>query len=141
TVLGKKGNKKLQLDLETLVSSEEYENESLLAILSSENEKISFVYQNHLIHYDVKKEKMLRNVYLNNWQPHQVILDGRNIWMISKNDGQLYHLDFEPDEDLNRKIQRENAIREYFRCDLPNPDKIKAAKEAEEKLKNTQTDQ
>ncbi|MCX8531901.1 hypothetical protein [Chryseobacterium luquanense] len=141
TVLGRKGNKKLQLDLENLVSPDEYENESLLAILSSENGKIWFVYQNHLIHYDVKKEKILRNVYLNNWQPHQVILDGRNIWLISKNDGQLYHLDFEPDEDLNRKIQCENAIREHFKCDLPNPKKIKAAKAAEEKLKNTQAHQ
>lgn len=136
TVLGKKSNKKLQLDLETLVSPDEYENESLLAILSSENERIWFVYQNHLIHYDVKKEKMLRNVYLNNWQPHQVILDGRNIWLISKNDGQLYHLDFEPEEDLNREIQRKKAIAEHLRCDTPNPKKIRAAKAAEEKFDN-----
>lgn len=136
TVIGSKGRKKLQLDLETLVSPEEYENESLSAILNSENEKLWFIFQNHLIHYDVKKEKMLRNVYLNKWQPHQVILDERNIWLISKNDGQLYHLDFEPDENLDRKQKAEIEIAKRNSCPIPDVKKIKAMKEAEEKFKN-----
>ncbi|MBD8082339.1 outer membrane protein assembly factor BamB family protein [Chryseobacterium caseinilyticum] len=133
TAIGKNGKVKLQINLETIVPPEEYENEALSAIVSSENEKLWFVFQNHLVHYDTKKEKVLRDVYLINWQPHQLILDGRNIWLISRNDGQLYHLDFEPDEELNRKIQREDAIREHYKCDPPNHEKIKAAKEAEKK--------
>lgn len=136
TTIGNNVKVKSQINLETAVSPEEYENEALSAVVSSENEKLWFVYQNHLIHFDTKKEKVLRDVFLYHWQPHQLILDGRNIWLISKNNGQLYHLDFEPDANLNRKIQRENAVMEHYRCDPPNPEKIKAAKEAEEKFKN-----
>ncbi|MCU7619186.1 hypothetical protein NZ698_18560 [Chryseobacterium sp. PBS4-4] len=136
TVIGKKGKKKIQLDLENLISPEEYENQTLSAILNAENKKIWLIHQNHLIHYDVKKEKMLRNVFLGNWRPQQMILDGKNIWLISANDGQLYHLEFEPDENINRIMQETKARQDHLKCDLPNPDKIKAAKAAEEKFKN-----
>ena len=79
---------------------------------------------------------MLRNVFLGNWRPQQMILDGKNIWLISANDGQLYHLEFEPDEKINRITQETKARQDHLKCDLPNPDKIKAAKVAEEKFKN-----
>jgi len=134
TVVGKNLKKKLQLDLETIIPPEEYEDDALSKIIMTDKDQLWFIHQNHLIHYDAKKEKVLRNVYLNNWRPHQLLVDGRNIWLISKNDGQLYHLDFEPDEDLDRKIKLEKAIQDRLRCDPPNPEKMKAAKAAEEKL-------
>ena len=135
TVIGKKGKIKLKINLDTFVSQEEYENEAVSKILKSQDEKVWFLYQNHLIHYNVKKKRVLRDVFLYNWQPKQILLDGKNIWLISKNDGQLYHLEFEPNEELNRKIQEEKAIRDRIKCDPPNPQKVKAAKEAEENLK------
>ncbi|KUJ51054.1 PQQ-binding-like beta-propeller repeat protein [Chryseobacterium sp. JAH] len=138
TVIGKNGNKKLQVDLETVVPTEEYENDALSTILDTDNKQLWFVHQNHLIHFDIKKEKVVRNVYLNKWRPHQLIVDQKTIWLISKNDGQLYKLDFEPDEELDRKIKRDKAIHDRLRCDQPDPEKVKAAKKAKEKAEEIQ---
>lgn len=134
TILGKNTRVKYQLNLETIVSPEEYENETLSAIVNVNSETLWFVFQNHLIHYDFKKKKLLRNVYLNNWYPHKLILDGRTIWLISKNDGQLYALDFEPDASLDMKIKIEKAKQDRLRCEFPDRDKIKAQKAAESQM-------
>ena len=138
TVIGGNLKIKLQLDLETIVPAEEYENDALSTILSIQDDKIWFLHQNHLIHYDFRKESLLRNVYLNNWRPHHIVLDQRTIWLISKNDGQLYKLDFEPNEKLDREINKQKAIQERLRCDLPNPEKAKAMKAAAEKFRQNQ---
>lgn len=65
TVLEKKGRKKHQLDLETLFTDEEQDFEALRAIIKTDSENIWLVYQNHLIQYDFKNDKLLRNVHLN----------------------------------------------------------------------------
>lgn len=127
-VLGNNRKVKLQLNLETIISSEEYEPDALSKIIQVDSEKVWFVHQNHLIHYDFKRKKLLRNVYLDKWRPHQLVLDGRIIWLISKNDAQIYALDFEPDEKTNYNLNREKAIQDHFKCDPPNEEKIKAAK-------------
>ena len=105
-------------------------------ILQVDAKKVWLINQDLLMHYDFKKEKILRIVNLDIWRPHQLILDNRTIWLISQNDGQLYALDFEPDEAIARKNDRDKAIKEKYRCILPDTTKIEVAKAMEEKFKN-----
>ena len=119
SVFGNNEKLKLKLKLQSIVPSKmsDEEEEKLLAIMESgspyvanehidlgqiiktDDKTVWFLHENHLVHYDFNKKKLLRDLDLNHWQPHQLILDNRTIWLISKNDGQIYALDFEPDED------------------------------------------
>nr|WP_315153918.1 hypothetical protein [uncultured Flavobacterium sp.] len=132
-------NKKevLQLDLETEFPADNFESDAYSAIIAVTPESVWFCYQNFLIHYDFKNNKRLRKVNLSKWNPHQVLLENRTIWLISKNDGQVYGLDFEPDERIAYEIEV-RAKMEYERLRCPEPDlkKIKAAKAAQEKFNN-----
>lgn len=135
-ILGDRRRVVLNLDLETIISPDLEDNYAVSKMVKMDDETIWLACENHLVHYNFKKKKLLRNVNLTHWQPYQLVLDGRDIWLISKNDGQLYHLDFEPDKAVAEKTAREKAIQKQLRCDPPNPEKIKAAKDAEERLKN-----
>ena len=117
SVFGNNEKLKLKLKLQSIVPSKmsEEEEEKLLAIMRSgspyvanehidlgqiiktDDKTVWFLHENHLVHYDFNKNKLLRDLDLNHWQPHQLILDNRTIWLISKNDGQLYALDLESD--------------------------------------------
>ena len=131
-------NKKVKLlaDLSSVLSKEFEERGSLEKILQVDAKTIWLINQNQLVHYDFKKEKILRIVNLEIWRPHQLILDHRTMWLISQNDGQLYALDFEPDETIARKNDRDKAIKEKYRCILPDTTKIEVANAVEEKFKN-----
>ncbi|KFC21953.1 outer membrane protein assembly factor BamB family protein [Epilithonimonas lactis] len=134
-IIGKGRKVVLNLDLETLVSPDLEDYHALRKIVKVGDETIWIVYQNHLIHYDFKNKKLLRDVSLSNWKPYQLILDERTIWLISSNDGQLYALDFESDGAVAEKMAREKAIENHYKCNLPDQEKIDAAKEIQKKLK------
>lgn len=143
SVFGYNEKLKLKLKLQSIVPSKmsDEEEEKLLAIMRSgspyeanehidlgqiiktDDKTVWFLHENHLVHYDFRKNKLMRDVDLNHWQPYQLILDGRTIWLISKNDGQLYALDFEPDQSIAMKLDREKAIKDQQRCTFPNPKK------------------
>lgn len=131
-VLGNKKKKVLQLDLGAAFAIDNFEYSVYYNILTINPESIWFCYQNQLIHYDFKNKKLLRKVDLNPWNPHQVVVENRTIWLISKNDGQLYGLDFEPDQ---RQADEVAARANQNICTEPDPKKIEAAKEIQEKLK------
>ena len=135
-VLGNNKKLKVLLDLLTLRTEGRFDKNAASKIIQTDSETVWFIDQNHLIHYDYKKKKLLRNISLDDWRPHQLIVDHHTIWLISKNDGELYALDFEPNEAIARKLDREKAIQDHLRCTFPDPKKIAAAKEAEEKYKN-----
>ena len=111
-ILGNNRKVKLLADLSSVLSKEFEERESLEKILQVDDKTLWLINQNQLVHYDFKKEKILRIINLDALRPHQLILDNRTIWLISKNDGQLYALDFEPDAAIARKIDRDKAIKE-----------------------------
>lgn len=129
--------KVLQLDLETEFPTDDFIPDAHTAILATTAESVWFCYQNSLVHYDFKNKKRLRKVNLSNWNPYQILLDNRTIWLISKNDGQLYGLDFEPDEKTAYTIKAKARMEfERLRCPEPDLKKIEAAKAAQEKFKN-----
>lgn len=92
TVLGNKLKKKLSVDLNTINDSIQEQEEGLAKILAADDQTVSLVYNNQFIIYDFKKKKSVKTVDLNNWGPHQVILDENRLWLISKKDGRLYGL-------------------------------------------------
>ncbi|PRZ23306.1 outer membrane protein assembly factor BamB family protein [Flavobacterium granuli] len=136
-VLGNNRKKVLQLDLETAFPTDNFAYDAYSSILETRTESAWFCYQNYLIHYDFAKKKLLRKIDLTRWNPHQVELDNRTIWLISKNDGLLYGLDFEPDQKTADFIKAKAEMqREIHNPKPPDKKRIEAAKAAEEKFKN-----
>ena len=61
-------------------------------IVEIDNQKFWFLNKAVLTHYDYVADKLIKQYDLSKWEPHQVIIDGRKIWLISAKDGQLYGL-------------------------------------------------
>lgn len=135
-VLGDNRKLLLNLDLGTIVSPDPEDYYVVSKIVKADDEAVWFSYQNHLVHYDFKNKKVLRDVNLTRWKPIQLVIDSRTIWLISSNDGQLYALDFEPDGIAAEKMAREKAIQDRLRCEFPDPKRVEAAKTAQAKIKN-----
>lgn len=135
-VFGSNKKKILQLDLETEFPTDNFEPDAYSTIITATAESVWFCYHNYLIHYDFNNNKRLRKINLSKWNPHQVILEKRTIWLISKNDEQLYGLDFEPDERKAYEMEaRAKMQAERDRC-FPDPKMIEAKRAAEEKFRN-----
>lgn len=136
-VLGNNRKKVLQLYLEKEFPTDNFAYDAYSALLETNPESVWFFYQNQLLHYDFKNKKNLRAVDLTAWNLSQIALEGSRIWLLSKNDGQLYGLDFEPDKKTADWIAAKAKMhREINNPQPPDPKKIEAAKAAQEKLKN-----
>ena len=61
-------------------------------IIKIENEKIWLLGNTFLNVYDHKADALIKQYDLGKWNPHQVIIDDKKIWLVSKKDGQLYGL-------------------------------------------------
>jgi hypothetical protein len=62
-------------------------------ILKVEGNTIWFFYENTLVAYDFKINKTIKTYNLSAWRPHQVLLDGTKVWLISRNTGELVGLE------------------------------------------------
>jgi outer membrane protein assembly factor BamB len=134
-VIGNNRKIVLLLNLEKEFAADNFDPDLYTAILDTTPESVWFCYQNLLVHYDFKNKKNLRKADLSKWNPHQILLENRTIWLISKNDGQLYALDFEPNQRMADEIEaRARMDFERNRCDVPDQKMIEAAKAAQEKF-------
>ncbi|MET0636963.1 MAG: hypothetical protein ABWZ25_13115 [Chitinophagaceae bacterium] len=61
-----------------------------LKILHATDELIWIYESDRIVEYNHRSKKFIRSVDLSEWSPHQVALDGKKIWLISKKDGLLY---------------------------------------------------
>ncbi|TDP00719.1 hypothetical protein [Flavobacterium sp. 245] len=139
-VLGKNKKKVLQLDLEKEFPTENFDQDAYGSILVIHPESIWFSYQNFLIHYDFINKKRLRKVDLTKWNPHQLLVENRTIWLISKNDAQLYTLDFEPDHQTAEMLAFKAKMDfERHRCYEPDKERIELMKAAQEKYRKEST--
>lgn len=94
-VIGKKGKLQLEKSIDDLSDGLETAYDDEKKILKGDNETVWLHLGNFLLHYNFAKKKTLRTIDLQQWAPHQVLLDGSDIWLISSNDGQLYGLHME----------------------------------------------
>lgn len=126
---------KTKLDLqESITLPDEGEND-YLEILELKENAVWFFYENVVVHYDFNQNKTIKTYDVSKWNPHQLKLDKNNLWLISKNDGQLYGLQLEETkESLDRKtvISKKEKELEWTK---PDPKRVEAEKAAKEKLK------
>ncbi|POY37456.1 hypothetical protein C3K47_06750 [Solitalea longa] len=47
-------------------------------------------YQNRLMIYSLKNNGIVKTIDLTKWKPHRLVADKNDLWLISRNDGQLY---------------------------------------------------
>lgn len=72
-------------------------------ILKVDESTISFFYENTLVVYDYKKDRILKTYNLSSWNAHQVVLDENILWLISKNNGELIGLKLNKEVDIISK--------------------------------------
>ena len=70
---------------------------ALEGLVSDETQLIKVVadtawilYSGHLLAYNYNKKLLLKDIDLEEYEPHQAIVDGNRLWMISRKDGKLY---------------------------------------------------
>ena len=87
-------SKKLKLEQRVDLSSlaEELGDNRNNKLLKADDENIWILCDDNLIQYNHKIKKLVRLTNLTIWQPNSVLLDDKNIWLISSKDGLLYGL-------------------------------------------------
>lgn len=125
------------MHLETEFPTDSFAYDAYSKIVKTQPESVRFYDQNYLSHYDFKNKRVLRKVDLTKWNPHQLLLEDRTIWLISTNDGQLYGLDFEPDQQTADFIKAKSEMeREIHNPKPPDKKRIEAEKATREKFNN-----
>jgi hypothetical protein len=104
-IINQKNKIKKEIVIDKIITLPESGENSYSEILKVAENTIWFVYENILGVYDFKKNITLKSYDLSTWNPHQVILDGNTIWLISKIDGQLYGLDLDGNADRNEIVR------------------------------------
>jgi hypothetical protein len=87
-VLGNKGKKAALIDLVRITTASSQDSNS--EILKAEGNNAWVLYNQSVIVYDFIKKTVIDTTDLSAWDPHQVVVDGQHLWLISKKDGQLY---------------------------------------------------
>jgi outer membrane protein assembly factor BamB len=67
-----------------------YPDVSLTKLLKADDTHVWIVYYNHLLVYNHAKKTLDQLINLAAWEPHQILMDNNNLWIISKKDGRLY---------------------------------------------------
>jgi outer membrane protein assembly factor BamB len=61
-------------------------------VLKADGESVWLITNNILVVVNIKTGKATKTYNLTQWQPHQAVPDGKKLWVINRNDGQLYGL-------------------------------------------------
>jgi hypothetical protein len=91
-VLGDKRKMKAKIDLNSLSDSIEFSNSSAEKILRVTTTTVWMFFGGYMLTYDYQRNKLIQAVDLRMWEPHQLILEGSRLWLISRKDGLLYGL-------------------------------------------------
>ena len=90
SILSQKLKIKQQVEISSL--AEDLADNYNTRLLKADDENIWILYSGHLLQYNHKTKKMTRSTDLSVWQPNSILLDEKNIWLISAKDGLLYGL-------------------------------------------------
>lgn len=89
SIISKKLKIKQQVEVSSLIDLPEDYN---IKLLKADDENIWLLYSHHLLRYNHPAKKLDVITDLTKWEPRQVLLDNKNIWLISGKDGLLYGL-------------------------------------------------
>lgn len=92
-IINEKNKVKKEIVIDKILTLLETGVNDYTEILKVEENTVWFIYENILGVYDFQKNKTIKAYDLSSWNPHQVVLDGNKLWLISRNDGELVGLD------------------------------------------------
>lgn len=95
TILGNNLKIKASLSLATLAGDLAEDTDARSTILAAGNETITLLFSNHLLTYDHHTKKLLKSVDLTHWAPHDAVMAGNKLWLISGKDGGLYGIEID----------------------------------------------
>jgi len=109
-------------------------------ILKIDDTTIWFFYKNLTVVYDYINYKLINTIDVSTWRPHQVVVEDTQLWLISKNDGQLVGLELDPKKAtiLEAKAKK---LSEINKCNTTGVKKTQASKRAQGKLIKTSKSQ
>lgn len=82
-----------EIEVDQIITLTETGNNDLREILKVDNSTVWFFYKNLVVVYDYKKGETIKTFDLSLWRPHQIIYENNNLWLISRNDGEMYGLE------------------------------------------------
>jgi hypothetical protein len=94
-IVGNKLKLKTSLQLASLSEEVEENPDAPSRILHADDVRVTMLYSNHIITYDHRDKKLLKDIDLSDREPHEVILENDKLWVISKKDGLLYGLNID----------------------------------------------
>lgn len=94
-IINEKNKVKKEIVIDKIITILETGVNDYTEILKVEENTVWFMYENILGVYDFQKNKTIKAYDLSKWNPHRVVLDGNNVWLISRNDGELLGLKLE----------------------------------------------
>ena len=124
-----------EIKLQEILKLDENQVSNYKEILKVEENTVWFFSYNILTVYDFENNKTLQTFDLNQWNPHQTVLDGNNLWLISRNDGELIGLELNDDKKEADLIEVKIDMQRKTNNFKPDLKKIEAAKAAESKFK------
>jgi hypothetical protein len=84
-----------EIDIDEIVTLPEKAINGYREILKIDDTSIWFFYKNLIVVYDYINYKLINTIDVSSWRPHQVVFDDTQVWLISKNDGQLFGLELD----------------------------------------------
>jgi hypothetical protein len=94
-VINNKNKLEKSITLEEIIPTPEDQMGTYAEILKAEGTTVWLLAYNTLAVYDFKSAKTIKTYDLAKWNIHQAALEGENLWLISRNDGQLVGLTLE----------------------------------------------
>ncbi len=91
-ILGSKKKKYFSMPLYELAEEIEDNSYAYSKILRADKETVWLSYDDKLLKFDIKSKSIKQVIDLKAWNPHQVVLDGNVVWLISSENGLLYAL-------------------------------------------------
>ena len=85
-----------EINVDEMVTLPEKAINGYREILKKDDTTIWFFYKNLIVVYDYINYKLINTIDVSSWRPHQVVFDDTQVWLISKNDGQLVGLELDP---------------------------------------------
>ena len=92
-VIGNKVKLRSKKELWSLLNEEEeIYTQGEAKILQGDDTLAWILYGDHLMVYNHQKQTLVKAIDLKAWEPHQALLDGNRLWVVSRKDGLLYGL-------------------------------------------------
>lgn len=90
-VLDKKQKQLCAVHLDSLlIQDDERGGSGDAAVLQHSNDSVWVLFREQLLVYNWKQKRSIKTIDLQKWSPHQVALQEKKLWLISRKDGRLY---------------------------------------------------